>query len=198
MASLSNKMNRKKNIAIFASGNGTNFEALTEACQNGKINATIQLLICDNSQAFVIERAKKRQIPYWAFSAKDYTSKNKYETAICQKLRENNIDLICLAGYMRIVGNTLLNSYKNKILNIHPALLPAFKGAHAIDDAFKFGVKVFGVTVHFIDETVDEGTIVAQRAFEYHGNNRDEVEFKIHEIEHQLYPEAVNSILNKL
>ena len=96
---------------------------------------------------------------------------------------------------MRIVGDTLLNAYPNKILNIHPALLPSFKGAHAIDDAFAFGVKVFGVTVHLIDHTVDGGTIVAQSAFEYYGNDRDEVEQRIHAIEHQLFPKAINLYL---
>ena len=110
-------------------------------------------------------------------------------------IKENSIDLICLAGYMRIVGEILYNAYKGRILNIHPALLPSFKGAHAIDDAFNFGVKVFGVTVHLIDLTVDGGIILGQRAFEYHGNDRDEVEAKIHEIEHVLYPEVIKEFV---
>jgi phosphoribosylglycinamide formyltransferase-1 len=99
---------------------------------------------------------------------------------------------------MRIVGETLLRAFDGKILNIHPALLPSFKGAKAIDDAFNFGVKVFGATVHLIDGTIDGGTVIAQRAFEYYGNSRDEVEQKIHEIEHQLFPEAINLILKKM
>ena len=93
---------------------------------------------------------------------------------------------------MRIIGQTLLQAYQGKILNIHPSLLPSFKGAHAIQDAFSFGVKVFGVTVHLIDNTIDGGVILMQRGFEYYGTSRDEVEEQIHKIEHQLYPEAIN------
>lgn len=188
-------MNRKTNIAVFASGNGSNFEALVQACKNGTIAADIRILVCDQPNAYCIERAKNHNVPVFAFKAKEFTDKAHYETEICRILKTYDIELICLAGYMRIVGHTLLQAYDGKILNIHPALLPAFKGAHAIDDAFRFGVKVFGVTVHLIDDTIDGGTIVAQRAFEYYGNDRNEVEAKLHEIEHQLYPEAINIIL---
>ena len=184
------------NIAILASGSGTNFEALATACENGKIPAKITLLVCDNANAFVLQRAKAHNVPIFLFDAKNYASKKEYETEILNKLIEYQIDIICLAGYMRIVGETLLNAFPQKILNIHPALLPAFKGANAIDDAFNFGVKVFGVTIHFIDNTIDGGTIIAQRAFEYHGNDRAEVEQKIHEIEHELFPEAVNLVIS--
>ncbi len=188
----------KTNIAIFASGNGSNFEALVNACKNGIVAAEVKLLVCDRPNAFAIERAQRLCIPCMVFSAKDYASKAEYEQLICEKLQACEVDLICLAGYMRIVGETLLQAYKGRILNIHPALLPSFKGAHAIDDAFNFGVKVFGVTVHFIDENIDGGVIVAQRAFEYHGTSRDEVEAKIHAIEHELYPEAVQAVLNNI
>jgi len=184
------------NIAIFASGSGTNFEALVTACENGIIPAKIALLVCDNANVFVLQRAKNHNVPIFLFNAKNYASKKDYETEILSKLIENQIDIICLAGYMRIVGATLLNAFTQKILNIHPALLPAFKGANAIDDAFNFGVKVFGVTVHLIDNTIDGGTIIAQRAFEYYGHDRTEVEQKIHEIEHELFPEAVNIVIN--
>ena len=183
-------------IAIFASGLGTNFETLVTACENGKIPAKIKLLVCDNANAFVLQRAKNHNVPIFLFNVKNYVSKKEYETEILSKLIENQIDIICLAGYMRIVGETLLNAFPQKILNIHPALLPAFKGANAIDDAFNFGVKVFGVTVHLIDNTIDGGTIIAQRAFEYNGNDRTKVEQKIHEIEHELFPEAVNIVIN--
>jgi len=186
-----------KNIAIFASGAGTNFEALIIACENGKIPAKIALLVCDNADAFVLQRAKNHNVPIFLFNAKNYASKEKYEIKILNKLIENQIDIICLAGYMRIIGKTLLNAFPQKILNIHPALLPAFKGANAIDDAFNFGVKVFGVTVHLIDNTVDGGTIIAQRAFEYYGKDRNELEQKIHEIEYELFAEAVNIVVSE-
>lgn len=182
-------------IAVFASGNGSNFEALYQASKKGEIPAVISVLICDKPQAFVIERAKKFGISTHILEPKTFTSKEQYEQRIIEILEQNDIELICLAGYMRIVGKTLLNKYEGRILNIHPALLPSFKGANAIEDAFHFGVKVFGVTVHLIDDTIDGGTIVAQRSFEYYGDNIDEVEQKIHAIEHKLFPEAVNIVL---
>ncbi|MDR1592602.1 MAG: phosphoribosylglycinamide formyltransferase [Prevotellaceae bacterium] len=182
-------------IAIFASGNGSNFEAILRACQSGTVAAEVVVLLCDNPQAYVVERAKKHHIPTFLFDPKAYASKAACEATICAELIERQISLICLAGYMRIVGKTLLNAYPKRILNIHPSLLPAFKGAHAIDDAYAFGVKVFGVTVHLIDDTIDGGTIIAQRAFEYYGNDRNLIEARIHAIEHDLYPEAINLII---
>lgn len=189
------KSNNMKRIAIFASGSGTNFEALVTACETGKINGKVVLLVCDKKKAFVVERAKNHGIDSFVFSVKNYETKEAYEAQIVEKLKEYQIDLICLAGYMRMCGNTLLESYEGKIVNIHPALLPAFKGAHAIYDAYVYGVKVFGVTVHFIDHEMDCGTIIAQRAFEYtEGQTLEEVEAKIHEIEHELYPEVVRKL----
>lgn len=185
-------------LAIFVSGGGTNFEAIVEACEQGRVSATVQLMVCDNPNAYAIERAKRLGIEALVLTPRSFKSKADYEAEIIGELQAHDIDLICLAGYMRIVGPTLFEAYSNRILNIHPALLPSFKGAHGIDDAFNFGVRVFGVTVHFIDLTVDGGTIVMQRAFEYYGDNRDEVEAKIHEIEHQLYPEAIEKVINEI
>lgn len=188
-------MNR---IAVFASGSGSNFEAIAQACADGVLDASVEILVCDNPSAYVIERAKKFGVKTFVFSPKQYQSKSAFESEIVSVLKELDIDMIALAGYMRIVGSILMESYGGRILNIHPALLPSFKGAHAIKDAFDFGVKVFGVTVHYIDETIDGGVIVAQRAFEYHGNDIDEVEARIHEIEHVLYVEALSSELGKI
>lgn len=183
-------------IAVFASGSGTNFQAIADAAIAGEIPAEISILVCDNANAYVIERAKKLGIETLVLHPRDCGGKAAYEQRIVDRLRELGVQLICLAGYMRIVGETLYQAFEHKILNIHPALLPSFKGAHAIDDSFNFGVKVFGVTVHFIDLTIDGGTIVMQRGFEYYGNDRDEVEAKIHEIEHVLYPQAINRVIN--
>ncbi len=186
-----------KKLALFASGSGSNFQAIAEACQKGTIQAEIALLVCDNANAFVIERAKEFHIPTFTFNPKQYASKELFETEIVNRLQEAQVDVVCLAGYMRIVGPTLLKAYQGRMLNIHPSLLPSFKGAHAIDDAFNFGVKVFGVTVHLIDDTIDGGVILMQRAFEYYGTSRDEVEAEIHKIEHQLFPEAINRFLEQ-
>ena len=188
-----------RNIAVFASGNGSNFEAIVRACKENKIEgATVSLLVCDRHDAYVLERAKKLDIKPFVFDPKSYSSKKEYEQNILDVLRANDIHIICLAGYMRIVGDTLLEAFPNRILNIHPSLLPSFKGAIAIIEAFEFGVKVFGVTVHLIDNTIDGGTIIAQRAFEYHGDSLEEVEHRIHEIEYQLYPEAINTLLSTI
>lgn len=188
-----------RNIAVFASGNGSNFEAIVRACKENKIEgATVSLLVCDRYDAYALERAKKLDIKPFVFDPKSYSSKKEYEQNILDVLRANDIHIICLAGYMRIVGDTLLEAFPNRILNIHPSLLPSFKGAIAIIEAFEFGVKVFGVTVHLIDNTIDGGTIIAQRAFEYHGDSLEEVEHRIHEIEYQLYPEAINTLLSTI
>lgn len=187
-----------KNIAIFASGSGTNFEAIVNAVENGIIkDAKVVLMVCDNKKAYVIERAKNHNVPSFVFRAKDYASKEEFETEIVEKLKELKVDLICLAGYMRYIGKVLLDNYEGKMINIHPALLPSFKGAHGIQDAFDYGVKVFGVTVHYVDSGVDSGKIIMQRGFEYYGNDIDEVEAHIHEIEHVLYVEAINKIFNE-
>ena len=188
-----------RNIAVFASGNGSNFEAIVRACKENKIEgATVSLLVCDRYDAYALERAKKLDIKPFVFDPKSYSSKKEYEQKILDVLRANDIHIICLAGYMRIVGDTLLEAFPNRILNIHPSLLPSFKGAIAIIEAFEFGVKVFGVTVHLIENTIDGGTIIAQRAFEYHGDSIEEVEHRIHEIEYQLYPEAINTLLSTI
>lgn len=184
------------NIAVFASGSGTNFQAIAEACADGRISAKVVLLVCDQKSAYAIQRAENLGIEAFVLHPKQCEDKADYEARIVRKLHAQNVDLVCLAGYMRIVGPTLFDAYGGKILNIHPALLPSFKGAHGIDDAFNFGVKVFGVTVHFIDLTVDGGTIVMQRAFEYYGSDRDEVEARIHQIEHVLYPEAIERVID--
>ncbi len=186
------------NLAIFASGNGTNFQAIAQAIQEGKIqNAEIKILIVDHKDAYAIKRAEALHIPYKVFLLKDYPSKEEYEEAILSTLKEENIDLICLAGYMKIISDVLLSSYENKIINIHPALLPSFKGAHGIQDAFDYGCKVFGVTIHYVSKELDGGKIIAQRAFDYDGDDVEELEKKIHEVEHVLYPETINRLINK-
>ena len=188
-----------KRLAVFASGSGSNFEAIQQAILDGKIqDAEIVLMVCDKPKAYVVERAKNHNVPSFVFSAKKYQSKNEYEAEIVNLLNEYKVDLVCLAGYMKIVGETLLNSYEGKIINIHPALLPSFKGAHGILDAFNYGVKVFGVTIHYVNSGIDEGKIISQKAFEYYGNDIEELETMIHKVEHELYPKTINELLKEL
>jgi len=184
-------------IAVFASGTGSNFDALANECAAGNIDAEIVLMVCDKPNAACIHKAIGHKIPSLIFNPKEYDSKEAYEQEIVYHLEDKGVQLICLAGYMRIVGPTLLEKYTGSILNIHPALLPSFKGAHAIDDAFNFGVKVYGVTIHWVDQSIDGGQIVAQKAFQYEGNNRQEVERRIHAIEHKLYPSTLQSIIKQ-
>lgn len=186
-----------KRIAIFASGNGSNFQAIVDAFEKGALDGRPALCVCDKPQAFVIERAKKAGIPLLVAAPKDFESKAEYEKHIGERLEAEGIDLICLAGYMRIIGPVLLEKYGGRIINIHPSLLPAFKGAHAIRDAFEYGVKVFGVTIHFVNETLDGGKIISQEAVPYTGNDIEELEGMIHKVEHHLYPSTINMLLKE-
>ena len=188
---------KRVRLAVFASGSGSNYEAIAEACADGRLDAEIVLLVCDKPGAKVLERAKRFGTESFAFSPKDYESKAAYETLLVHMLQERNVDFICLAGYMRIVGPTLLGAFEQRIVNIHPSLLPSFKGAHAIQDAVDYGVKIFGVTTHFVDETLDGGRIIDQGAVVYEGSDIEELTNLIHNIEHKLYVKTINKLINK-
>ncbi|MCM1377163.1 MAG: phosphoribosylglycinamide formyltransferase [Clostridium sp.] len=185
-----------RKIAVFASGNGGNFEALVESSRRGDIPAEIDVCICDCPGARVSKRASRLGVDYLEFSPKEFKSKHEYEKMIADELDRRGIELICLAGYMRIVGDELLERYGGRILNIHPSLLPSFKGAHGIRDAFDYGVKIYGVTVHYVDNTLDGGKILDQEAFRYEGSDIEELEEKIHEVEHKLYARAANKFIS--
>ena len=184
-----------KNLAVFASGTGTNFVAIAKACASGVINARVALLVCDKPGAPVLDRAKELGVETFAFCAKDYASKADYEAEIVKRLDAKKVDLVCLAGYMRIVGETLLNAYEGKVINIHPSLLPAFRGANAVEQAVAYGVKVYGITIHWVNSDLDGGKIIAQRAFPYEGSDPAEVHAIGQKIEHELYVETINKIL---
>jgi phosphoribosylglycinamide formyltransferase-1 len=180
------------NIAVFASGRGTNFAAIVRAVKKGKINANISLLVCDRLKAPVIAKAKRAGIEVFLIKREDFTSKRDFEDRIVQRLEEKKIDLIVLAGFMRMLSPELVGRFRYKILNIHPALLPSFKGIQGIEDAYNYGVKVTGVTVHFVDEQMDHGPIILQAPVKINENESVEsLESRIHKIEHKLYPEAV-------
>jgi phosphoribosylglycinamide formyltransferase-1 len=188
---------RKTRLAVFASGSGSNYEAIVEACRDGRIDAEVVLLVCDKPGAKVLERAKRYGTESYAFAPKEFESREAYESLIADMLDERGVDFVCLAGYMRIVGKVLLSRYENRIVNIHPSLLPSFKGAHAIQDAVDYGVKIFGVTTHFVDETLDGGKIIDQGAIVYEGSDIEELTNLIHNIEHKLYVKTINKLINK-
>lgn len=191
-------MDKLKNIAIFASGNGSNFQAIVDAVKKKKLKVNIKLLICDNPQAYVLQRAVKAKVKAFIADRRDFLSKKSFEEEVIRKLRLEKIDLIVLAGFMRILSASFVRWYKNKILNIHPSLLPAFKGRHAIKDAFLYGVKITGVTVHFVDEETDHGPILLQEAMKVKENDTlKSLEARIHSVEHTLYPEVIRLILKR-
>lgn len=186
-------------VAVFASGNGSNFEAIAKSMNQGEIEGTIALVFSDRANAYVLERAKDLQIPVRSFSPKQFTNKVEYEREILKELEAKEIELLVLAGYMRLIGPTLLNAYPNRILNIHPALLPEFPGLHGIRDAFEAGVKQTGVTVHYVDNGVDTGPILAQKRVDVEENETlASLEFKIHQAEHQLYPQVIQEVIQAI
>ncbi|MEI4802438.1 phosphoribosylglycinamide formyltransferase [Bacillus sp. NPDC077411] len=184
-------------LAIFASGSGSNFQALVDAVEAGRLDAKLSLLVCDQPGARVIERANNHHVPCFSFSAKAYESKEAFEQEIVKKLQEYEIDWIILAGYMRLIGPTLLAAYGGRIVNIHPSLLPSFPGKDAVGQAIEAGVKVTGVTIHYVDAGMDTGPIIAQEAVTVSENDtRESLQKKIQLVEHRLYVDTVKSLLH--
>lgn len=183
-------------VAILASGNGSNFEALAHQFQAGLLPGELAFVFSDHHNAYVLERARRLNIKAYSFEVKEFENKAAYEKALLQLLQEQEIDLIVLAGYMRIIGKTLLSHYSNRILNIHPSLLPSFPGLHGIKDAYEYGVKVTGVTVHLVDDGVDTGPIIAQEpVMILPEDSLESLEEKIHQTEHRLYPKVLRDVL---
>lgn len=196
-SSLNNQKNLK--IAVFASGNGTNFEVIAEAIQKKRIEAELKLLICDQPKAYVLKRAESKAIPATILQSKQYPTKKAFETVLLEHLDRNEIDLIVLAGYMRIIGQTLLEKYADRIINIHPSVLPAFPGISGIKDAFAAGVSETGVTVHLVDQGVDTGPILSQQKVMVESDETlESLEEKIHKIEHSMYPSVIQAYIEKL
>ena len=143
-------------------------------------------------------RAERFGVPAFVASPKAFGSKAEFEREVVRRLDAAGIDLVCLAGYMRIISEVLLDAYGGRIINIHPSLLPAFKGAHAVEDAVAYGVKVYGITIHWVNADLDGGKIIAQRAFEYDGDDPEEVHRIGQKIEHALYVETIDKLLKQI
>ncbi|WP_053361445.1 phosphoribosylglycinamide formyltransferase [Bacillus sp. FJAT-27251] len=186
-----------KKVAVFASGNGSNFQAILDAVQAGTLNAEISLLVCDRPGAFAVDRAARAEVPFFIFNTKDFMDKAAYEMLILEQLKKLEIDFIVLAGYMRLIGPTLLKAYEGRIINIHPSLLPAFPGKDAIGQAFAAKVAKTGVTVHYVDSGMDTGEVIAQRSVDIEpGETKESLQAKIQRVEHELYPVVVERLLN--
>jgi phosphoribosylglycinamide formyltransferase-1 len=187
-----------RKIAVFASGNGSNFQAIIDVVKSGELEADIALLVCDKPGAFATRRADAARIPTFAFSPKEYSSKEAYEKAILEKLASYGVEFIVLAGYMRLIGPTLLGDYAGRIVNIHPSLLPAFPGKDAIGQALAAKAEWSGVTIHYVDEGMDTGPIIVQERIRLsEKETRESLQRKIQDIEHKLYPSILQMLLTR-
>lgn len=185
-------------IAIFASGTGTNFVALARHIEENNVPIRIACLVCDQPDAPVVEKAVRLGIPVWTHRLGEFADKTAYEQAILLELQKYDLKLIVLAGYMKIITKVLLEAYPQAIINIHPALLPAFPGRHGIEDALAYGVKVTGVTVHWIDDGIDTGPIIAQRAVPIlPDDDVPRLAQRIHQVEHELYFVSLCEVLKQ-
>ena len=187
-----------KKIAIFASGEGSNITALCQAFKREKMSVQVALLVCDHQNVPVLQRAKNEGVPTLVVNFRNYPDKASAEAVIAARLAAEQIDFILLAGYMRIIGPTLLAGYAGKMVNIHPALLPSFPGRQGIEDAYEAGVSITGVTIHWVDAGVDSGQIIAQRQVPiYKTDQLTDLEQRIHQVEHKFYPSVVKELLEK-
>lgn len=178
-----------KKVAIFASGTGSNFVNLVKN-EELKDFMSVELMVCDKTKAKVIERSEELGVKTLVFSAKDYACKKDYEDMILSNM--NNIDYILLAGYMRIISPYFLENFQGKIINIHPSILPAYKGKDSIKRAYENKEEEIGVSVHFVNEEVDGGQILAQDKFTVdYDMDLDQVTEQVHKIEHKLYPQVL-------
>ena len=181
-----------KRIAVIASGRGSNFQAVIDAIKAGAVPATCVALITDNPKAYAIERAEQAQIPVIIVDYDTFSSREEYERALLAAIQRVNPDLIVLAGYMRIVGREIVQAFTGRMINIHPALLPAFTGLHAQRQAVAYGVKVSGCTVHFVDESLDGGPVIVQQVVPVmEGDDEDILAERILAHEHQCLPYAI-------
>ena len=198
-----NKFEPKLNIAVLASGEGTNFQVLIDLYKNKKLDIDMKLLISNKENAGCIKRAIKSDIPYFLFIENEYENKEKFEADIIKLLKEYNVELIVMAGWMKIASENFVNNFKNRIINIHPSLLPSFKGKNPIEDALKNNSLITGCSVHFVDREVDNGKLIIQAALSIKADdNLSSLTNRIQDIEHKVLPFAVSeaglAVRNKL
>jgi phosphoribosylglycinamide formyltransferase-1 len=180
------------NLGILASGRGSNFQAIIDEIEAGRLPAAIKLLIVDNADAYAVERAKKHRIDHLYLDPKDSSSKDAYFSTVAAELEKRGVELVALAGFMRIVRKPLIDAFPNRIVNIHPALLPSFPGLHGQRQAVEHGVRISGCTVHFVDGGMDTGPIIIQAAVTVSPyDTEEELSARILKLEHKIYPEAI-------
>ncbi len=185
-------------IAVLASGSGSNAAAIFQKIHNGQIDAKVCLLICNRPGAKVLERAEEYAIPTLELDHTQFADRESFDRRMVEALQESGAELIVLAGYMRILSPYFFSVFANKVINVHPALLPSFKGAHGAADALAYGVKMTGCTVHFVDEEVDNGAIIAQAALPVLGNESpDALQKRIQGLEHRIFPQVIQWFAQK-
>jgi len=186
---------KKKTLVILASGNGSNAENIIRHIQRGRINAKIAFVFSDNRKAKVLARAKRLKVPYISFDPKEFQSRKKYHETLIQLMKREKVDCIALAGYMRILADDFVKKFKHKLINIHPSLLPAFKGVNSIQRAYDYGVRVSGATVHFVIPEIDSGPIILQKEVVLrNGESLSSFEKRIHQAEYEIFPKALKII----
>ena len=190
--------NSKCHLMLMASGTGSNVQALIDAVNHGQIQAEIVGVISDQPQAAVIQKAQAAGIESFISQTKDYISRKDWEQSILDFCQARSSDLILLAGFMRILSADFLQHYPQQVINIHPSLLPAFPGRQGIKDAYDYGVKITGVTIHYVDDGIDTGPIIAQESLKIDPNwDLAQLESHIHQIEHQLYPATIEKLIQE-
>ena len=179
-------------IGVLVSGRGSNLQALLDACAAGRIDGQIVAVVSDHADAYGLERARQAGVEAIFLDPAAYETRNAYNAALAETLKVREVDLVCLAGYMRLVKRPMLQAFAGRIMNIHPSLLPSFKGLDAQRQALDYGVKVTGCTVHFVTEGMDEGPVILQAAVPVlEGDTVDALSQRILREEHRIYPEAV-------
>ena len=186
-------------IAVLASGNGSNFEYIIKSIKNKELNAEISLLIVNNPNCLAINKAINHNIPYEIINHRDCDSRLEHDNLIISKLKQYNVDLIVMAGWMRIVGENLINTFNKRLINVHPSLLPSFKGIDAIQQAIDNKVTITGCTVHYVNKEVDSGAIIIQAAVPLHYKERkDNLKKRIQEMEHLILPLAIAIVAKRI
>jgi len=185
----------KLTLGVLVSGNGTNLQAIIDAIEAGRVHAEIKIVVSDNSSSFALERAKKHGIETKVITKDEFPSREAFDAEIIKSLKSHNVELVALAGFMRILTPAFIREFKDKIINIHPALLPAFPGLHVQKKALEHGVKFSGATVHFVDDGVDSGPIIIQAVVPVKDNDTPEtLSARILKEEHRIYPQAIELI----
>ena len=186
-----------RTLGVLISGRGSNLQAILDAIAEGRLDAGVGVVVSNQADAQGLERAEAAGVPTAFVSHKDYDSREAFEEAVLVQLKKHNVDVVCLAGFMRILSPVLVRAFSNRVLNIHPSLLPAFVGLHAQRQAVEHGAKVSGCTVHLVDEELDHGPILAQASVPVEeGDSEESLSARILEQEHRLYPVAIQLILD--